>query len=104
MTYKIYTNDGVLFKTESSYESVFEYIREDLDKFVVFADGINNCGFRIYCRLPYIFDVFRYGRQLTSDHFDCDGERFAVKTFVYDTHFYHIYMKNGTYKHFYKLD
>lgn len=50
------------------------------------------------------FDVLHYGKQLTSDHFDCDGERFVVKTFVYDTHFYYIYMKNGTYKHFYRLD
>lgn len=55
MKYKIYTEDGVLFKTEFSYESVFEYISEDLDKFIVFANGINNCGCRIYCRLPYIF-------------------------------------------------
>lgn len=104
MKYKIYTDDGALFKTEQTYENALEYIRKDLDKFTVIADGINHCGFRVYCKLPFIIDVFRHGKQLTNDHFDCNGDRFSVRTFFYDGHIYHIKIRNGVYEQFYRID
>lgn len=104
MTYKIYTNDGKLFKTESSYCIALSYAMKDLDKFTIIADGYNSSGFKVYCNLPYIFDVLLDGKRLVSDFFDCNGDRFSVRTFFYDGHIYYIKIRNGVYEQFYRID
>lgn len=104
MKYKIYTDDGELFETKFSYEDALSCVRKDLNKFTIIADGYNSSGFKIYCKLPYILDVLLDGKRLVSDFFDCNGDRFSVRTFFYDGHIYYIKIRNGVYEQFYRID
>lgn len=104
MTYKIYTNDGKLFKTESSYCIALSYARKDLDKFTIIADGYNSSGFKVYCKLPYIFDVLLEADILTVDDLKTSDKFVTIKTLKYDGYIYYLQCVNGFYKHFYRID
>lgn len=104
MTYKIYTNDGKLFKTESSYCIALSYARKDLDKFTIIADSYNSSGVKIYCRLPYLPSILQEADILTVDDLKTSDKFITVKTLKYEGHIYYLQIVDGSYEQFYRID